>query len=288
MKKPTGCGTLSLEVQEAREIQKLIDARGGLRSLDDHFNSDEDVSGDPDVECKVKADDMHTPISISSDHDEEVQIIPKIEPSADIKALRTVKTVRADPSKARPSTSDLLKTIASNFDTNAQLAHERDRSQQNVLNLQVLTLSQQLRDALATIETLRREAASLQDRLNKSERHCNREKMRYGILEMKYNLQLEQDTQMKHAMKMPPRKRSRKYEQVWRYADGGESRCWVSSDDDEDPHAQHWLNVPSPQGQHTARDDNPSVSQYSFSPANANIGHSAGEAALGDSTSTSV
>lgn len=223
MKKPTGCGTLSLEVQEAREIQQLIDAWGGLRSLDDHFSSDEDVSGDPDVECKVEANDTHTPIPISSDHNEEVQIIPKIEPSADIKPLCTVKTLRADPSKAHHSTSNLLKTIASNFDTNAQLARESDCSQQNVLNLQVLTLSQQLQDALATIETLQWEGMSLQDRLNESECHCNCEKMHYGILEMKYNMQLRQDAQMKHVMKMLPRKRSRKFEQIWRYADGGES-----------------------------------------------------------------
>lgn len=86
------------------------------------------MSGDPDVECKDKANNTCTPISINSDHNKEVQIIPKIEILADIKALCTMQMVQADPSKAWHSTSNLLKTISNNFNMNAQLTCEYDHS----------------------------------------------------------------------------------------------------------------------------------------------------------------
>ncbi len=197
--------------------------------------------------------------------------------------------MRADASKARHNTNNLIKRIVNTLDPNLQLTCNCNCSQQSLSYLQVLTLFQQLHDATTTIETLRREGSSLQDHLNEAEHHCNQEKGHYGILKMKWDILLEQDAQKKHAMQNPPRRRSNKHKhkQIYRFPNSGESRTYISTDE-EDPHAMHWLPRESPPPvQHAICDAIPSVSPYTFSPAHANDGHCTSKASLGDS-STSV
>lgn len=193
-----GSGTVRWDVKEARKIQAMIDARGGLRNLEDHSGDDDDDIGNPDADFEVEAEDIHF---ISSDHDNDVNeepdhtknVIPKTEDKPDL--LRSVQTVRATDSKARRGanalggTANLVKTITDAFDPNAQLLRDRNRNQQNVLSLQLVTQMQQLRDATVTIETLRRETASLQDRLNESERCCDLANMRLEMLQMQQAMQ---------------------------------------------------------------------------------------------------
>lgn len=286
MKKPTGSGTVRWDVKEAREIQAMIDARGGLRNLEDHSGDDDDDIGNLDADFEVEAEDIHF---ISSDHDDDVNeepdhtknVIPKTEDKPDL--LRSVQTVRATDSKARRGanalggTANLVKTITDAFDPNAQLLRNRNRNQQNVLSLQLVTQMQQLRDATVTIETLRRETATLQDRLNESKRRCDLANMRLEMLQMQQAMQARQKIHRPRSRRIS--RKTHKHERVYRYPDGGEVRYYLASDE-EDPYDRHWL----PRDDTPPRQDStPALSQYSLTPVRANDGQRIHDSSLGDS-----
>jgi len=88
---------------------------------------------------------------------------------------------RADRSETTQSrrtrgaqTTDLVHKIAQSLDPEAQRLRDEERSNRALQNTQVLILSQQLRDANATIESLRTDNTNLRDRLNKVERMRDR------------------------------------------------------------------------------------------------------------------
>lgn len=249
-RKPTGNSVLPWDVKEAHGLQKLIDTCAGLRTIEDlHSSSNKDMSNnnvDGDSDLNIEAnDDAPEHISVSSDEpndqipaeDPSARPIPvKIEGAVEPKLtdtktpVRIVRTVHPDLTKTahkRASSlsgaSNILKTITESLNHNAQLTRDRNRGQQQLQGLQLLTLTQQLRDANAMIESLHRESVGLQDRLNKSE--CQREHAKI-CLEM---LQWRQDPQL------PQRDLSgrRIYECRIRYPDEGEARYFVRSDEED-------------------------------------------------------
>lgn len=281
-RKPTGSGTLPRDVKEARNVQKLIDARGGLRNIEDLQTSgvEDNSDNDPDYQSNIIANDVQDHISVNSDEQDEQQLKPSTDSSMKNISLKTeaavkpklsefqspvhiAQTVHSDAPKtthkrnsSHANASALIKKIMDTLDSDTQF--RRDHSQRHLENIQLLTMTQQLRDATSTIESLRREVTILQDRLNESERRCDRAEMRMEMMQMHHQ---------------PPQRSfsKRKYEHIVKYADGGEAHYYIGSDDEDDPYAQTGMWIPSdtPPPMH---DSNTSVSQYSFIPAHVNGG----------------
>lgn len=277
-RKPTGSGEVPCDVQEARDIQKVIDSRSGIRNIDDFDMSDNDdmCSNDTSIKHKLEVDNMQDPIFISSDDEEQLsrkKYLLKTEDSVEPKAsvskapILNVQTVHTGAPKAkyRRSTqslggaADLIKLFTDSLNPGAQLDRDRNR---NDLHMQyLLTLSQQVRDLASTIESLRREAASLQDRLHTSERRGDQAEMQYKILKMRQG-------------SSAPRIRNThedKYERIFKFRDGGEKRSYVRSDEEDDPFAPEWLPQDLSPPKHGC--SLASTSQYSYTPIHAKEGH---------------
>ncbi|KIK02656.1 hypothetical protein K443DRAFT_5938 [Laccaria amethystina LaAM-08-1] len=132
----------------AKAIDKLINERAGTRHINDSEYDDEEI-GDGDT----------------SDRDE-----PKPSPVHDIIA-------RSDRSQAplprRPcgaQTTELVSKIAQALDPETQHVRDEEHANRSFQNTQVFTVSQQLRDAQATIEALRTEINTIRDRLHAVDR----------------------------------------------------------------------------------------------------------------------
>ncbi len=257
-RKPTGSGTPPWDVQEARDLHKLIEARGGLRFIDDS-----DFIVDDSLECKVEADDVQDHISISSDDHGERSLsraIPPLKTEDPIYNVQTVRSGTQKPSHKRSEQSlgnaaNLLKMLTNSLDPSNR---DRSRNQQQMDNFYFLSLNQQIRDANGTIDALRREVADVQARLHKSERHCDYLKMQ---------LDLKQD----HFGRQKRGPRKRKQERITRYPDGGEYRQYLGSSDDDELFATTVFPFPpSPPMPGVGT----SISHYSYTPSRASKVHS--------------
>ncbi len=116
--------------------------------------------------------------------------------------------------------------------TNTQLKCNRNRTEQNNTQYQFLHITQQLHDATATIEGLRRDLYSLQGHLYEAERQGDMAEMCYQM-EKKRNLDVS--PVKRQNLDVSPIRRPRcKYEHNFKFRDGGEARIYCNSDD-EDP-----------------------------------------------------
>lgn len=163
MKKPTGSATCPPEVKRAHEIEDLINQRVGTRDLSDsEFDSDSEAG--------------------ASDND--IEIIEH--PSASIRTAvaQRVPTPPLRRKSRATGTTDLANKLAHAFDPEAQKARDDARAQRTFENTQILTLSQQLRDAQGVAESLRTQNGILQNRVHDLERAHDRAELKLELLGM--------------------------------------------------------------------------------------------------------
>ncbi|KAJ7503866.1 hypothetical protein B0H11DRAFT_565212 [Mycena galericulata] len=162
LKKPTGSGTCPPEVKRAHEIEDLINQRVGTRHLSDSEFGDDSDPG-------------------SSGNDVEVIEHPTA-------AVRTAIAQRVPTPPLRRKThhtsTDLANRLAQAFDPDTQKAREDARAQRTFENTQILTLSQQLRDAQGVAENLRTQNTILQNRIHELERAHDRAELKLELLGM--------------------------------------------------------------------------------------------------------
>ncbi|EDR09762.1 uncharacterized protein LACBIDRAFT_325546 [Laccaria bicolor S238N-H82] len=134
--KPTGSGKRPETVTKALKIEQMINERAGTRDLND---SDFDNTG-------------------------EVEIVGG--PVTNDSTLHAVTPRRMHTSAP---TLELVQTLSKAFDLATQQSHKEDRASRSMQTTQFLTISQQLRDANATIESLRNEVSRLCNRFHDAE-----------------------------------------------------------------------------------------------------------------------
>ncbi len=222
-----------------------------------------------------EADNVPDHISISSnDHNDGDEVLFKggadspvvTESLAGPKVTRSktpihiARTIRADFPKAThkrntssiSSASNVIKTITDSLDSDARSKRDHNRGQQHLEGLQFLTMTQQLRDANATIDSLRREITTLQYRLNASERQQDHSRFELQMVQLQRNSRASR----RHARRVssPPRRHAQRdssspridsngrrlYERRVQYPDQGEARYYVRSDDEDPLFAPQW------------------------------------------------
>jgi len=78
--------------------------------------------------------------------------------------------------------SYILNSLSNAFDPAVQRAHDEDRVSRSLANTQLLTLSQQLRDAQACNDKLHDQLFDLRNRLHESQHTTDRAKLRLEMM----------------------------------------------------------------------------------------------------------
>ncbi|KAJ7713384.1 hypothetical protein B0H16DRAFT_1621339 [Mycena metata] len=147
LKKPTGDAECPPEVKRAHELEALINERVGTRELSDAESQSDDDSSDV-----------------------EVTAVARRAPSPLLKR------------KYRASGGDLAAKLSAAFDPEAQRSRDDARAHRSSENTQILTLTQQVRDAQALSESLRAQNTVLQGCLHDVERQLDRVTVRADIM----------------------------------------------------------------------------------------------------------
>ncbi|KAJ7677171.1 hypothetical protein B0H17DRAFT_1139816 [Mycena rosella] len=222
-KKPTGDAYCPPEIKRAHQVEGLLDERAGAREL-----SDSDVDGPAD----------------GSSDDSSVEIL------GHSTTVRTAVALRAPTPPLRRNTRmnapDLVNKLSHAFDPDALKSRDDERSQRSFQTTQIFTISQQLRDAQATIESLRNQITTMQTRTHDVERARDRAELKLDMI---------QDTRRVHVRSDYRVNKKIRCEEL--YPDGGACTYWVtdhSSDESDkenkDPsppsHVHAFYRSPSP------------------------------------------
>ncbi|KAJ6505247.1 hypothetical protein C8R45DRAFT_923537 [Mycena sanguinolenta] len=157
-KKPTGSGVRPPEVKRVLQIERNMSERAEVRELSDGGDTGADTlsSGDSDIEVLGKSE------------------------------VRTAIARRAPAPPPRRNTRinapELVTTLARTFDPATQRARDEERSELRLQNTQMFNTAQQLRDAQATIESLRSQIMVMQTHTHDVERARDRIEMEIGFL----------------------------------------------------------------------------------------------------------
>ncbi|KIM38905.1 hypothetical protein M413DRAFT_239152 [Hebeloma cylindrosporum] len=228
-KKPTGSGRRPESVTRAKAIDKLINEKAGTRTINDSEYKEEDI-GDCDA----------------SGHDE-----PHPSKVHDVVA-RSDRTQAPLPRRPRVQTTELVSKIAQALDPEAQRIRDEERANRSFQNTQVFTVSQQLRDAQATIEALRTELNTTRDRLHAVDRIRDR-----LDLELNFERRLSALGGKREPLHSPSSRKNHKYEpDLMRvrgkvrhdehFPEGGQRTTWITdgssaSDWDNNDHKENHL-----------------------------------------------
>ena len=160
--KPTGSAECPPHIERAFEIDDLINERAGTRDVNDS-ELDEPM---PD---EVTAG--HDAIEISSDEEPE-------------RVVATVKRVDQSEHAKKPRVSGigLIQQIVKSLDPSAQLQRDTTRAEHNLSTVQIITLSQQLRDAHQAVHGLRTDIARLYSRLHAAEAARDRAELKLELI----------------------------------------------------------------------------------------------------------
>lgn len=218
--KPTGVGKKNAEIHRAHMIDSLINERAGTRDL-----QDSDFAGDGNEDDD---DEMPDHISISSDDDNVAQLpvplpVPKI---------AVARSNRTDPPRrnARGTNGvELIERLSGAFDPAVLRVRDENRANRSLQNTQFLTISQQLRDSQANIESLRDQLSDLQGRLHDADRARDRAELKLEMVQM--SGMRGRDHSQDHSMRYRSPKPKVKHLCETVYADGGGSRWYVSDGD---------------------------------------------------------
>ncbi|KAJ7775574.1 hypothetical protein B0H16DRAFT_48467 [Mycena metata] len=211
-KKPTGDASCPPEVKRAHQLEEQINEKVGTHELSDPEFQD----------------------ASDSDSSDEVEVTA-VARRAPMPPLRR---------KSRASGVDLATKLASAFDPESQRTRDRACAQRGLENTQVLTLSQQLRDANVLAENLRTRNTNLQNRVHALERENDRATLRAELMQL---TQRDNEDRGRPRRLSRPRQRHRSHKNdpdIERvrgkircehiYPDGGAMTYWVSDPSTDD------------------------------------------------------
>ncbi|KAJ7440630.1 hypothetical protein B0H11DRAFT_2352418 [Mycena galericulata] len=207
-KKPTGDGHCPPEYKRAHRIEALIDQRAGARNLSDSDVDDgDDLSSDAEsVEVlDAKPSDIHTAVARRA----------------------PTPPLRRNP---RMNAPELVNKLAQAFDPEVQKSRDDDRTQRSFQNTQIFTLSQQLRDTQATVESLRNQITVMQNRTHDVERARDRAEFMLEVYEGRVSGHVKQERRMQRYRDHPdivPVNSSARCETI--YPDGGACTEWFGA-----------------------------------------------------------
>ncbi|GLB43828.1 hypothetical protein LshimejAT787_1500120 [Lyophyllum shimeji] len=174
---PTGDSRCPPDVKRAHQIEDLIKERACTRDLNDSgFDSD---AAHDNPACKIDAGE--------EDDDDEVEIVetPSVKKEichAIVRHPDPLATITCREN--HPHGMELVTKLADAFDPAAFKARDAERADRSLQNTQILTLSQQLCDLHATIESLRAQITNHHSDLHKVERACDRADMKLELFEI--------------------------------------------------------------------------------------------------------
>ena len=167
--KPTGRADCPPEIDRAHAVEAAMNEKAGTRDLDD-----KDII---DTEALDTSDDENLPPTPFP-----IPLPPKgckAKTEAGNNTGPVVRRVASTLMRAQPKNDahSLLKTLSNALDPNAQLVRTQERTTHSFQMAQVLTLSNQLRDAQAIIETLHGQLSVCECERNTAERRADRSEM---------------------------------------------------------------------------------------------------------------
>ncbi|KAJ7123487.1 hypothetical protein C8R44DRAFT_783884 [Mycena epipterygia] len=156
MKKPTGDAHCPPEIKRAHRIENLINQQAGTRDLSDSDCDDAaaDASSNDSIEVLSTRATVHTAVA---------------------RRPPTPPLRRRNP---RMNAPELVSKLSQAFDPEAQKSRDDERSQRSFQTTQLFAMSQQLRDAQATMESLQNEISAMQKHTNDVERARDRAEMK--------------------------------------------------------------------------------------------------------------
>ncbi|KAJ3755927.1 hypothetical protein EV360DRAFT_72445 [Lentinula raphanica] len=170
--KPTGDAELLPHVEEALEIEDLMNEKAGTRDLDDDEympndddDDDADLGGDSDKENdpvakKVKTKSSEGPVA-----------------HCQVTKCRT----------AASNSQNFVDTLSAVLDPAVQAARQEEQSSRTLQATSMLTLSRQLREAQRTIDTLRQRLDESQRELMRVESRADRAEMRLEMNSLQHS-----------------------------------------------------------------------------------------------------
>ncbi|CAA7268225.1 unnamed protein product [Cyclocybe aegerita] len=173
--KPTGDAYCPPDIKRAHKIDGRINKRAATRDLND---SDFDDA----VQLTGGSED-------DDDNADDIPEAPKKSRKAASAGNRDIQNAiirRPDPAVQRRSRSnnvDLIGKLANAFDPSVQQARDEERAQRSFQASQMFTLSQQLRDANLTIESLRSQLSTLQTQVHEAQRARDRAELQLQLIE---------------------------------------------------------------------------------------------------------
>ncbi|KAG1800913.1 uncharacterized protein HD556DRAFT_1438914 [Suillus plorans] len=212
--KPTGDAECPPHIERAHKIDFCMNEKAGTRDLDDDEFTDE-------------------VINIRSDEDEPQRAgTPKVsvkteiwEPALSISCC-SVGTPTPRPRTSRTSDLNLLTLITTSLDPQLQAAQDDEHAARTLQTTQLVSMSNQLRDAHMTINSLRNQLLQCECERANAERHADCLEMQ---LEMARLVQKGPDCRL-----MPHMPRPQYICHETKYTDGGASTIWVSPDDEDE------------------------------------------------------
>ena len=258
--KPTGDAECPPQVECAHQIDWLMNEKAGTRELDDseivdaiEDDGDGDNNGDEDAAISISSDSEDVTKQVTHRKSASVKVEAAV-PSLGPRARRSVSNRLDTPSASTRNTrmvkntpTDLLNSISRSLDPSLSAARDEDRAARSLQTTQFLSLSNQLRDALATSNDLRncllqadRDRSDAERRADRAELQLEMERMRTGTTLSMHSPLYSRHSQGQHE----PSGRDRRARcRVTRYRGGGESSIWVTpSDEEEEANRQPWLN----------------------------------------------
>ncbi|KAJ7491587.1 hypothetical protein B0H11DRAFT_2228752 [Mycena galericulata] len=219
-KKPTGDGHCPPEIKRVHRIEALINERAGTREL-----TDSDIDGGADA----------------SDDDSSIEVL------GHSTAVHTAVARRAPTPPLRRNTRnphmnapELVNKLSQAFDPDTLKSRDDACSERSFQSAQLFTISQQLRDAQGTIESLRTQINALQQHTHDIERACDRAEFKLEMLQNggeSRRVRVRSDTRVNGKIRC---------EEL--YPDGGACTYWVTDHSDDDSEKE---NVdPSPPSSH--------------------------------------
>jgi len=213
--KPTGDAECPIEIERAHSINYEMNTKAGTRDLDD----DDDASA-----ISISSDSDLPPVSAMLTH---IKREPGLKTEPRSAVIRAAKPSN-QRSTYKATGQQLLSNISKVLDPSLQATREEERANRSLQATQLLTLSNQLRDAQAQLETLR-------NRLMDSDRARLTAERRADRSELREMFQRERRREIYSPQNLPRRGRLRRQEV--QYPDGGEATMWIDSDGDKSDHA---------------------------------------------------
>ncbi|KAG2145472.1 uncharacterized protein EDB93DRAFT_1087086, partial [Suillus bovinus] len=170
--KPTGDGECPPHIERAHEIDSHMNEKAGTCDLDDNEFTDEVINIGSDEDEPQRA---RTPkVSVKT----EVQ-----DPALSI-SHRSVSTPTPQPRTSCTSGLDLLTSTTASLDPCPQAARDDERAARTLQTTQLVSTSNQLRDAHMTINSLRDQLLQCEHERANAERHADHLEMQLEMAQL--------------------------------------------------------------------------------------------------------